>query len=211
MRFAFGAAVIIMTTAILQSCQYRAEPVPVGAFNIYSSYDQKLPGKYLLLVDAVALDKDVRPTGLECSAHTYPLALSDAFRSAAVQTMGNLVHEVELVTAPVGRDELAGRGARGMIVVRGEQLIARLRAVPGLWSATIETDVEIVSSIIVDGRNGRLLGATVSGTGRSEASAGGMCSGGATALGEAATQSMRQALTRVGEELSNSERVREGV
>lgn len=208
----FGRFIALACASLLlAACQYKAEPAPVGAFNIPASFDNKLPGKYLLYVDVATLDRDVKPTGLECSAHSYPLALSASFRSATLQTFRNLVDEIELVDAQADKSALAARGARGMLVVRGEQLITRLRANPGIWSATMETDVEIVASLTVDGRQGRLLGTTVSGTGRAETQAGGMCEGGAQSLGEAATQSMRQTLTRMGEALANSERVRSGV
>lgn len=204
-------ALFIAAGLLVAGCQYKAEPVAVGAFNVYSSYSEKLPGKYLLLIEVASLDQTVRPTGLECSAHSYPLALSASFKSAAVQTLGNLVESVELVDAPVGGGELASHGARGMIIIRGEQLISRLRAVPGLWTSTIESDVEIVASVIVDGKSGRLMGSTISGSGRAEQNAGGACEGGAGSLGEAATGAMRQSLTKIGEAISNSERVRRGV
>lgn len=203
--------VVAVLVVLAAGCQYRAEPQPVGAFNVYTSFDSKLPGKYLLYVDATALDTTVRPTGLECSAHSYPLVISQSFASAARQTLANLVGELEQVQSPVDRSELAARGARGMIVVRGEHTISRLRAVTGFWSATMEADVEVVAGVTVDGRNGRLLGTTVAGNGRAETGAGGMCEGGASALADAATQAMRQNLTRIGEGVANSERVRAGM
>ena len=41
-----------------------------------------------------------------------------------------------------------------MIVVRGEEINGRLRAVPGFWTAGMETDVQMDASIVIDGRKG---------------------------------------------------------
>ncbi len=203
-RFWFFAALF------LSACQYTAEPPAVGSFNVYSSYEDKLPGKYLLYVDATALNAQVKPSDLNCAAHTFPLQLSSSFTSSTRQTFANLVGDLELVSAPVDRSDLAARGARGMIIVRGEQTIARLRVVPGFWSNGIETDVETVASITVDGRNGRLLGSTVSGRGTAQSDAGAFCEGGSKSLAQSAGDAVRQTLTRLGEAMVNSERVRKG-
>ncbi|GHC79360.1 hypothetical protein [Limoniibacter endophyticus] len=195
----------------LTGCQYKAEPVAIGAFNVYSSYENKLPGKYLLYVDASALNQNVKPSDMNCAAHSYPLELAASFKSSTRQTLSNLVGELELVDTPLDRSKLAERNARGMIIVKGEQTIARIRVMPGFWSATLEADVEIVSSITVDGKNGRLLGNTVSGRGVAQADAGAFCEGGAKSLSQAASDAARQALTRLGEALNNSDRVRTGM
>ncbi|MGO4835967.1 hypothetical protein AB4144_27370 [Rhizobiaceae sp. 2RAB30] len=200
----------VCTAILVSSCQYKAEPPAIGAFNVYSSYDQKLPGKYLLHVDGSQLNRNIKPSDMNCAAHTYPLSLSASFKESTRQTFSNLVDDLEVVDNPVDRSELAARSARGMIIVRGEQVIGKLRAVPGFWSVGIETDVEIVASIAVDGRNGRLLGSTVSGRGVAQTDAGAACEGGAESLTESASAAMRQTLGRLGEALNNSERVRTG-
>lgn len=200
----------VLAVVALSGCQYTAEPMAIGSFNVYSSYDDKVPGKFLLYVDGAQLNKDVKPSNLNCAAHTYPLHLADSFASSTRQTVANLVGEIEVVDKPVDRETLAAMSARGMIIVRGEQVIPKLRVVPGFWTANMESDVEIVASITVDGRSGRLLGTTVSGRGNAQGDAGALCEGGATSLAGAASDAMRMALTRIGEEFTNSERVRLG-
>lgn len=204
------AVAAILVGLSLAGCQYKAEPTAVGSFNVYSSYEDKLPGKYLLYVDASSLNATVKPSDINCAAHTFPLELAASFTSSTRQTFANLVSELELVPTPVDRSQLAAHNARGMIIVRGEQTIARLRVMPGFWSATIETDVETVASITVDGRNGRVLGSTVSGRGTAQADAGAFCDGGSKSLSQSAGDAVRQTLTRLGEALVNSERVRKG-
>lgn len=197
--------------ALTSGCAYRAETMTVAAYNVYSSYENKLPGKYLLYVEGAKLNKTIKPSDFNCAAHTYPLELSGGFVGSVRKTFANLVEEVEVVDAPVDRGELPARGARAMIMVRGEEVNGRLRVVPGFWVAGMETQVEIASSVVVDGRKGRLLGTTVSGDGNAQGSAGGFCEGGAKALVESAEQAMKEVVGRLGEALSNSERVRSGV
>lgn len=132
------------------------------------------------------------------------------FYLAARETITNLVETVEIVASPVDRGELAARKARGMIIVRAEQVTARMRVVPGFWTNGIESEVETMASITVDGRGGRLFGQSVSGSGQSQGDVGGACEGGAAALADAASAAMRQTLLRMGEALANSERVRRG-
>ncbi|MFK4823747.1 hypothetical protein ACI0FM_02950 [Paenochrobactrum sp. BZR 588] len=200
----------ISAVVVLSACQYKAEPVSVATYNVYSSYDGKLPGKYLLYVDGSKLDKSIKPSDFNCSAHTYPMALSNSFSGSVRKTLQNLVTELEVVNHPVDRNDLRARNAKGMIIVRGEDLNARLRLVPGLWSAGVETNVDIAASITVDGQNGRLLGTTVSGDGNSQSDAGFACEGGAKSLTQSAEQAMKETLGRLGEALVNSERVRKG-
>ncbi|TWG53549.1 hypothetical protein [Aminobacter sp. J44] len=203
-------AVVLGFALFLAGCAYNAQPMAVGAYNVYSSYGDKLPGKYLLYVDGGALVRSVKPSDFNCAAHTYPLDLRSGFAGSVRKTFETLVEQLELVNAPVDRAELAGRGARGMIIVRGEELNARLRVVPGFWVAGMETDVELVASITVDGRHGRLLGSTVAGDGNAQGDAGGFCEGGAAALVQAAEGALKESVGRLGEALTNSERVRSG-
>ncbi|MBT9373209.1 hypothetical protein KLP42_25155 [Rhizobium sp. CSW-27] len=208
-----GARCLLAAAALTAAagCQYNAKPMPVATYNIYSSYGDKLAGKYLLYVDGSALNKPIKPSDFNCSAHTYPLDVNSSFGNSVRKTMSNLVSEMEVVNTPVDRGELRARGARGIIIVRGESLDGRLRVVPGFWSAGIETEVEISASIVVDGVNGRLLGATVSGSGRGQSDAGFMCEGGSKSMTDSAEAALKQVLGRLGEALVNSDRVRTGV
>ncbi|MGN6146882.1 MAG: hypothetical protein ACTHOP_25210 [Mesorhizobium sp.] len=196
--------------ATVSGCQYKAEPLPIAAYNVYSSYGDKLPGKYLLYVDASALSRSIKPSDMNCAAHTFPIDMRTGFTGSVRKTFEPLVAELQVVDKPVDRADLAAQGARGMIMVKGEELDGRLRVVPGFWQAGMETEVELAASITVDGRNGRLLGSTVGGDGNAQGDAGGFCEGGAKAMTDAAEKAMKQAVGRLGEALTNSERVRKG-
>lgn len=202
---------LLASAMMLAGCQHEAKPLSVASYNVYSSYSDKLPGRYLLYVEGGKLNKDIKPSDFNCAAWTYPLKLADGFSGSVAKTFANLVTELEQVSTPPTADQLKAKGARGLIIVRGEDVNGRLRVVPGFWQAGMETDVEISASIIVDGPKGRLLGTTVSGDGSAQTGAGAFCEGGANSLVKSAEDAMKETVGRLGESLVNSERVRKGL
>jgi hypothetical protein len=79
---------------------------------------------------------------------------------------------------------------------------------PGFWSASMDSQAIVVASVSVEGHGGRLMGQTVEGTGFATSDAGGACEGGAKALAQAIGQGMGDVMRKVGEAISNSERMR---
>lgn len=195
---------------LLSACAYTAKTEPAPSFDVYSNYGDKIPGSYLLYVDAEKLDAIVHPTTFVCGAYTFPIAMAEGFKTSIQATLANVVGSVELVPEPVSADALKAKGARGMIVVRGEDLTGHLDIVPGFWSATMSTEVSMVAGITVDGRAGRLLGETVEGSGKGEAPSGFACSGGAKAFEISSAEALKETVRKLGEALSNAARVRAG-
>jgi hypothetical protein len=195
--------------ALITGCAYDAKPITTGAVNVVAAYTEKVPGRYALFVEAGELNKIIRPRGLECSAHSFPLDMTESFRSSVAATLGNVVDQVELVATPLQPATLRANGYVGQIAVRGESLEGKLAAIPGFWKATISTTIQISASITVDGPSGRLVGKTVEGIAEREADAGPFCSGGAASVEDAATQAMRKLMQQLGEALANSDRLRE--
>ena len=75
-------------------------------------------------------------------------------------------------------------------------------------SATMDAQALLVASVSIDGPHGRLLGTTVEGQGHADAEAGYACSGGAKGLADAAGIAIKDTVRKIGEAVSNSERVR---
>lgn len=206
MRWVGGLAAALA----LSGCAYQAEPLGIGAMDVVTSYSTKLPGKYLLYVEADALNQVIRPTGVACAAHSFPINAADGFAASARMTLENLVDSVQQIEAPIPLDQVRKQGARGLIVVRGENIEGQISVLPGFWSANIATEVQITASVTVDGPAGRLFGQTVDGRGKFEGPAGFACEGGATSMKTSAEKAMKEAVRRIGEGISNSERVRSG-
>lgn len=198
---------VVALSGLLSACAYN---VPVGNtpnLNVYSSYADKLPGSYALYVDASSFTKTVKATGVNCSAHTYPLDLRTAFREDTIKTVQQLVENVEVVDQPLSSDVLKQRGMKGQIIVRSDDLNARVQFIPGFWQATSEANVELSASLTVDGDAGRQLGTTGEGVGSAQGQAG-ACASGAATIGDATEKAVKQLLGQLGERLSNSPRLR---
>lgn len=201
-------AAALMAALAAAGCAYKAEPVSTPAFNVVTSFSQKVAGSWLLYTNSEKLVDTVKSSDFACSAHTFPLDFSQTFPTSVRDTLKNVFEGITDVEDPVPGDQVRKRNARGMIVVRGETIQTRLRVVPGFWSASIATEVEISASVTVDGPGGRLFGKTVDGRGKGDAPAGFACEGGATAIRISAEQAMKELLRRLGEELGNAERLR---
>jgi hypothetical protein len=199
---------IAASASLVSACAYN---VPVGSapnLNVYSSYTEKVAGSYALFVDTNSFMKTVKSTGYACSAHTYPLDLRNSFREATVKTVQQLVENVEVVDHPLTSEELKQHNLMGQIIVRSDDLNARVQFVPGFWSASADANVELSASLTVDGHDGRLLGTTGEGAGNAQGEAGMYCGGGATTIGQATEKAVKQLLGQLGERLSNSPRLR---
>lgn len=193
---------------VLGGCAYKADPISAPSYNVVTSFSQKIPGKWLLAVDGEALNQNVKPSGYACAAHNFPIELSSAFQSSVSQTLTNVFEQLEVVPVPVPGDQVRGRGARGIVVVRGQEIRPRLDVQPGFWSANMRTQVMIVASAYVDGPNGRIFGSTLEGQGVSDGEAGLACSGGAKSLTDSAATATRDLVRKIAEALGNSDRVR---
>lgn len=198
-----------LATLVLTGCAYQSSVQVAPAFDVYSSYEDIIPGDWYVSVNADEFGQsDVRFSGFSCSAHTYPLDISQTFTQSALRTIDNIVENVTLVDNPVPQEQIERSGYAGQILLRGEEIDADLRYHPGFWSSDAEAEVDITLTVLVNGQNGRLLGTTVSGDAENTHNAGSFCGGGADALGEAAQEAVRNALQRVAEAISNSPRIR---
>jgi len=205
MRTVFAAVVAGLG---LSACAYNA-PVSVSPnLNVYSSYAEKLPGSYTLYVSSDGHSRTVKPTGLNCRSHNYPLTLEDVFKQSTIRTIQQLVQNVEVVDSPLSGEALDRAGKTGQIMVRADTMTARIQFIPGFWSSTADANVSLSANLAVDGAEGRLLGTTAEGFGNAQGDAGQACGGGANALGEATEKAMRQLFGQLGERLSNSPRLR---
>ncbi len=193
---------------LLGGCAYQ---VPVTAnpdLNVYSSYSSKLPGTYALYIAADSFSRTVKPTGIQCSVHSYPLDLQMAFKDATVRTVQQLVENVRVVERPVSSDQLAAENLQGMIVIEADTMNATVQFIPGFFSVSATSTVELSANMSVDGINGRLLGTAGDGEGNVEGDGGQFCAGGADVIADASEKAMKKLLGELGERLSNAPRLR---
>ncbi|MGD0187977.1 MAG: hypothetical protein ABSC25_22395 [Roseiarcus sp.] len=201
-------AIVLGVSLFLASCAYNTETVPTAANDTVISYAAKVPGKWIVYVDASALNQVVHPSDFRCTAHTYPLDFTVGLPASVRETMTNIVAQTQDSDTPVAGDLAMHQGARGVISIRGESVEALLRVVPGFWSASIATDVTVTAAVTIDGKGGRLFGKTLEGHGHGDTPAGLFCSGGADSLQQAADKAQHDLVRRIGEEIGNTDRIR---
>jgi hypothetical protein len=192
----------------LSACTYTAPATTAPSYDVFSNYDNKLDSRVALIVDSNELQEDVRVSGFACSAHTYPIDARNEFRTSVIKTFENLVREVEPVDDPIDVTQMNKMGYDTVVYVQSEDMDVDLRVIPGFWTADLEAETEIAASIRAETPEGRALGRTVEGDGEGRAESGAACEGGAQAVGESVAQAIEDTMRRLGERLSNSQRLR---
>ncbi len=194
---------------LLGGCAYDVGVQSAPELNVYSSYREPVPGRWAFYVESSGLADRVRPTGLNCSAHTFPINLTQAFETSVAQTFEQLVEELEVVRRPVDRTAIRSGDYTGQIIIRSEGLQTRIAFLTGFFSSPVEGRVEIDAGLTVDGPDGRLLGTRASGKGDGRAEVVMGCGGGSTALSQAASEALEELMGELGERFSNSRQLRE--
>jgi hypothetical protein len=198
----------VFSAVVVAACSHNASPIAAPSDNVVASFTQKAAGKWLLTVDGAALNQTVRPSAFTCAAHEIPLELSGAFSTSVVQTLRNGFEEVELISPPIPGGQARRRGAKGVIVVRGEDTRAHLDIKSGFWKHSMKTQVSIVASVYVDGPSGRAFDMTVEGQSTADAESGDMCIGGTKSVTDAGAAAIRDTVRKLAEALASSEKVR---
>lgn len=195
--------------ALSSACSYQAGVSVSPAYDVYSSYDDKISGNWAVYVNSDEFDlQNIKFRGLTCSAHSYPLDVASSFTPSVVKTIENVFENVELLDQPITASDLQRDGLDGLIIVRAEELDADLDVIAGFWTSDAEADVELTVSVLAEGEKGRLFGTTVSEDGDFTAEMGGFCEGGSDALGQAAENALEKVLERLAERVANSPRLR---
>ena len=202
-------AAIVLCGAGLAACQYQS-PVPVATeFTAYTTYEDAIPGTFALYLDASDLNGRVRMRSNDCAPQRFRLDGEASFQQSSVSTLRNLVGDVDLVSSPLRSDDLAERGYTGQIVLEVHTAQAELTPVPNFLMFDLDADVNITASMDVFGPDGRVLRSSADGHGRSTDTAGLLCENGGAVVADAASEAFGALLRRLGEDLYNSDDVRE--
>jgi len=203
-----GKIFICFMAVALGACTFKSNVGVNAAYNVYSNYENKVPGKWAFFADGSRLfDKDVDVLGIACFANTYPLDARNSFEQSAFRTFSNLVEEIQQVNSPIAANQLARLGYHGQIIVKSESMKAEMSVSPGFWSSTLKGEVDITASVSAMTQKGRILGATASQEGETKTD-GVWCATLTKALGPAASESIKRVLTILGERFTSSPRVR---
>lgn len=195
----------------LAGCSYSVQPLSTKAVNIYSAYENKIPGRYALLLDGSLrnVQREIVPATHICRAHRYPIMVGDSLALSVKNTLESVFEQVSEYEAAPSAETLTKLGLSGVILVKLDDFAPRLQCAQGFWSGTCSASTELSFGVTVRGRGGVLAATSASGSKTSDGEAAGACSGGATVIADSITRATRDALERLAERLSNSPKLRE--
>lgn len=201
----------IVCLSIMSGCAYKAVPMVAPAVNIVTNFDNKVPGKWALVIseDVSQARKEVKPSSYTCSAHTYPVDAGQALESSLRKTMDAVFEATVEPANSLTIEAMKKGGYAGQVSVRLSEFAPRLSCQTGFWSGTCTSSVEIGFAVEVRNGDGKIVhNSSAGGSKSSEGDAGGACNGGSSVLSEATSRAIKDALERVAERLSNAPALR---
>ena len=200
-RWLAGAGLIGAAGRLLGACVYDVQPTAAPPINISSSYCDRIPGKWAVVVDdgVKGLRRDVK-SSIRCSAHTYSIDAGPALTTSIRQTLENVFEETVAKEALPSQEVLASERLAGSVWVRLNQYQPRL-ACPraASWSGGVcDSTVDLSLGIIVKGSDGQDLVATSFGSTQSAVSEpSNFCGKAGSAVAGATGRAITAALSRL--------------
>jgi hypothetical protein len=204
---------LLAVLASLQGCSYHVPTDVSPAVNIYSSYGNKIPGKYYLVLDddMKNINRKIAPTSHICSAHTYPINVQSAFSVSVTSTLENVFEEVVETRQMPDAAFLRKNNGDGVVFVRLKRFEPRIRFLPGFWEATALSKCDLVFEVSIKNARNRQIAHTTFGASRSaEGASGEFCSQGAEILSRNIYETTREAMERLAEKIANHAALRQG-
>lgn len=200
--------ICLVALSMSTGCAYQVPANIKPVYSSYTSYGEKVPLKAAVFVEASKAKEDVRVTGLACSAHKFPLDAEQDIKIAVAKTLDNVFENTRLVDQPITINQFDREDVNAMVIVKLEDMDVDLTVIPNFLTADMKSLSEVSFGVTLDTKQGRKLGFTASGTGKASAPAGGACEGGAIAIGDSLQESLSDALAEIGQNISNSPRLR---
>lgn len=201
---------LLLPVLVLAGCAYNVQPAATKAVNIYSSYENKVPGKWIVVFDPSVRDlsRDVKPASYVCSAHHYPVQFGDSLAVSLKHTFQALVEDVEERSTLPTTDELIKMGAIGSALVRVDDFSPRLTCSMGFWNGSCTATADLTVGINAKRVDGKGLATAATGSKTFDGDSGAYCGSASAVLSEAATRAMRDMLERLAERIANAANLR---
>lgn len=191
------------------ACAYQTPVSFAPAFKVgdlpAQRIEQQIAGHYVLVFDGIEeLSRKIRGRGLSCSSYSYRVDIGSITRDSVRQTLGRVFEDLRIAPGAPTREEMREQNVDGVITVRVDRFAPWLSFSNG---ATALTNLDL--SLTVDGVNGPLFVSTVATVRRGESDADASCLGAATAVSRSVEDALRDALTRLVDQLVESEELRQ--
>jgi len=196
---------------VLNSCAYNVQPMSAKPVNVYSSYEEKIPGKFVVVIDESLrnVSKDVRPSEYVCGAHHYPLNTGDALANSVEKTMLAVFDNVEFKKSMPTSEEMRHDNIKGALVVMLNEFKPKVKCGMGFWTGSCRAETEISLGIIARGPSGNIYSTAIGGEDYVDGDSGIACEGAANILALSIEGAMQETCERLGERLANSVQLRE--
>lgn len=194
---------------VVAACTYQTPVSFAPAFNagelLEQRIEQRIGGRYVLVVDGIEnLSRNIRGRGLSCSAYSYRVDIGSITRDSVRQILGQVFEDLRIASAAPTREEMRDQNVDGIITVRVDRFAPWLSFSNGTAALT---NLDI--SLTVDGVNGPLFATSVTTARRGDAGADGSCQGAADAVARSVEFAIQDALTRLVDQLIESEELRQ--
>jgi len=203
--------IALVCVMVMTGCAYQVKPVAPGAINVYSSYESKVPGKFVVVYDDSLrnVSREIRPVSHVCSAHTYPLDAGDSLVNGLRKMFDATLQETREAKTLPSLNEMQSDGTRAAILVRLEDLSVRLSCSLGFWSGTCTSTTDMSMSVSAKNSEGKnVFDTQVTGSKTVDGDSGGACDKANELVEESFTRSARDALERLAERIANAARLR---
>ena len=108
---------VVLSAVGLAACSYPVETPPAEAVPVLTAYTARVPGKWVLIVDAAKANTTLEDAGTRCSQTDYPLDLAKIFTQTADATFRTVADDVTVSDHALSKSELMSGGYSGVIIV----------------------------------------------------------------------------------------------
>lgn len=134
--------------------------------------------------------------------------LSEAFNRSVVEALRNVFDDIEEAPSPVPDDAVKVRKTKGVIVVRGGDIVGRVLVEAGVLRSHVNASATFSASVFVGIRKTRVLEAAIDGSSAAEGDMRRMCAGGEKTLTDVSAAAMQDTVKKLTNLLSNAQYLR---
>lgn len=196
---------------VIYGCAYTVQSSVSPAVNIYTAYEDKIPGTVVLVLDDSInnITMEVVPSSHTCSAHKFILNLESSLALSVHKTTESIFENVVTGKNISPKESAEKSDFDGIIIVKLNRLYPTISFSQTFWSSHAVATCDIVLDVVVKDKQGKnIISTTLGGSRSAQGEGGGFCEKGANVLSNAVSLCIRDAMERYAERLSNSEKIR---
>lgn len=213
MKNFFALACLAMAVSLGTGCTYNASVDTVKNVNVYSAYEEKIPGNFAIIIDSDSsvMNVNISSSTRVCWTDTYEISFSNTFISSIKKANEHIFQSITPKNTIPTVSEMKKDNLAGYIFIQCKFFEPRISVNSGAWTSKANVTVGIgFDYIIRDNKNNVIITGTISSERTHEDSIY-LCSQATEVINIASQKAMRDALERYGERISNSQKLRDAI